>query len=438
MDECVEILENSPDAAPSDKTLIHLVKLAHLTEEVGFQFSIDDPGSSVSFSDPKVQYTLKAFEKQLVQWKRELPAESYSRKSSAPLQTLADRTAFMRQSEHILNIYMHETAMQLDASPTDEEPSGPTTASHINALTSCLTSIQQALDAICSVDIRTVVCLPTVALARTSYAAIALIKLYSLTSAPDSKIGQVIDPASLKVEYYLDKVINHYSVAGKLNGGRAPAKFSIVLGLLRSWFAKQKDQSPVLREALGGLSRPITCADENDGRDEPVGTSSLCRQQLIPQAKMTTPLHLLSEVAMGDPSRPNTALQSRAYPADSSDIPNIPAEESENWMQQSQYPPVPGLPAPSTTAHSQPRPYYQPYNQGYPEMPPGTAPSYPSNPVPSQAEMLMPTAANQTCFVPELGMQVGLYPENLFALGNMLDEGFFNLPFGGAEDGFYT
>lgn len=82
MDECLGILENSPDALPSDKTLIQLVKLTHLSEEVGIQFSADDPGPSVSFWDPKVQYTLKAFEKQLYQWRKDVSPEDYSRKSS--------------------------------------------------------------------------------------------------------------------------------------------------------------------------------------------------------------------------------------------------------------------------------------------------------------------------------------------------------------------
>lgn len=81
MDECLEILDNSPDALPSDKTVIQLVKLAHLTEEVGIQFWAEDPGSSVSFSDPKVQYSLKALEKQLVQWRKDVSPESYSGKS---------------------------------------------------------------------------------------------------------------------------------------------------------------------------------------------------------------------------------------------------------------------------------------------------------------------------------------------------------------------
>lgn len=79
MDESIEILENSPDALPSDKTLIDLARLTRLSEEIGFQFFTDDPGSNASFSDPKVQYTIKAFEKQLLQWRGNLSPESYSR-----------------------------------------------------------------------------------------------------------------------------------------------------------------------------------------------------------------------------------------------------------------------------------------------------------------------------------------------------------------------
>ncbi|RJE25366.1 Transcription factor, partial [Aspergillus sclerotialis] len=402
MDECIHILETSPDSLPSDKTLIHLVKLAHLTEDVGFQFSTDDTSSNISFSDTKVQYTLKAFEQQLAQWKKEIPPESYS--------------PVMRQSEHILNIFMHETALQLDAAQTNEEISGPTSAAHINALTSCLTSIQTALEAICSLDVKTIICLPTVALARTSYAAIALIKLYSLASAPDSKVGQVIDPASLKVEYYLEKVINHYKVAGEQDGGHAPSKFSVVLSLLLSWFLKRKDQNPGLREAFGG-TKPSTCMEDTGNRNE--------------RTKITTPLHLLSEVAMGNPSHQNT-VQSR-YP-ESTDLPISSTGESEPWRHHSQYPPVPGLSS-STTG---PQRYYQypqdtqPY-QDLPGQPYTTATPDPSQTQSTQSnnpDMLV-QGGNQTYFVPELGMQVGFYPENLFALGSMLDEGFFNLPFGG-------
>ena len=80
MDDCMEILENSPDALPSDKLLVQCIKLCHLMEDVGAEFLADYPCSVASLSDPKVQYTLKFFEKRLEQWKEEVPQNLYSRK----------------------------------------------------------------------------------------------------------------------------------------------------------------------------------------------------------------------------------------------------------------------------------------------------------------------------------------------------------------------
>lgn len=292
----------------------------------------------------------------------------------------------MRQSEHTTNIFMHETAMHVDAPNQPEEVS----AAHIGALTSCLTSVQEAIDAICSIDVKSLTSMPTVALARTSYAAVALVKLYSLASTADSKIGQVIDPASLRVEHHLDRVINHYKVAGEQIGGRTPAKFSTVLSLLRNWFVKRKDQNPALREAFGvprqeeQVCLPAVMV---------MGQYSQKQAQTQTQTQKNTPLHLLSEVAM-DPNR--------QYPR-----PETEAESWANYQSQSQ--------------PTESRPFY-PMQQH---------PQYPDMSTYDTTGMLQP----EPCFVPELGVQMGFYPENLFALGNMLDEGFFNLPFGYVGDG---
>lgn len=78
MDECVEILETSPDALPSDKALIHWVKLGHIMEEICFHFVGDDPDLNATCAEPKPQYTLKVFEKQLEQWRKETPTEHFS------------------------------------------------------------------------------------------------------------------------------------------------------------------------------------------------------------------------------------------------------------------------------------------------------------------------------------------------------------------------
>lgn len=84
MDECIDILERSPDALPSDAVLIHWVRLARLTEEISVQFASDDIASSASFADSKFQYTVKGFENQLERWKRDIPSEHRSRKPACP------------------------------------------------------------------------------------------------------------------------------------------------------------------------------------------------------------------------------------------------------------------------------------------------------------------------------------------------------------------
>jgi hypothetical protein len=73
-EECVETLETSPDALPSDKVLCQWVRIQHISEEVGLQFSMDDQSVSVSISDAKVQHALKGFERELEAWRKQAPS----------------------------------------------------------------------------------------------------------------------------------------------------------------------------------------------------------------------------------------------------------------------------------------------------------------------------------------------------------------------------
>ena len=82
MEECIEILQKSPEAEASDRNLIHWVRLTHIAEEVAFQFSMDDPSSHLTLNDTKVQYAMKGFEKQLDEWRRQIPPDDYSRNFS--------------------------------------------------------------------------------------------------------------------------------------------------------------------------------------------------------------------------------------------------------------------------------------------------------------------------------------------------------------------
>ncbi|KAL4742992.1 hypothetical protein BDV11DRAFT_179322 [Aspergillus similis] len=287
-DECVEILENSPDALPTDKKMVHWAKLGRILEEISSRFFSDDLGS-LSFTDPKSSFTVKAFEKQLDQWGREA-----SSKYESPV---------MIQAQAIINIYLHENALDTlgEHKPAEADITDPTAAARVTALSSTLLSIHEALDTVTTISPKQLISVPTFTLARTVFAFVALIKLHSVVTVPDSYIGQVIDPRALRVEFYMDKVIDHYAAAGSLAGGVAAGKFSTVMTMIRGTFKSLKDQD--------GSGAPLVVR-WNAARDaDQQAETSESQAQNAP-----TPLRLLSEVATGE-SKPNQSQQRNQQPS---------------------------------------------------------------------------------------------------------------------------
>lgn len=91
MAECLDVLESSPEAAPSDKYFCHLVRTHQLAEEIGFQFCMDDPTVAVNLSDYMTQHKVRGFERELEKHRQEVSRELMQRKSSSCF--LADRLA---------------------------------------------------------------------------------------------------------------------------------------------------------------------------------------------------------------------------------------------------------------------------------------------------------------------------------------------------------
>lgn len=69
MDECVEVLESSDAALPTDRLLCQQARLQHINEEIGQQFLMDDPAAAVTILDHRVPCAIKTFENQLRDWK---------------------------------------------------------------------------------------------------------------------------------------------------------------------------------------------------------------------------------------------------------------------------------------------------------------------------------------------------------------------------------
>ena len=362
----------------------------------------------------------------------------------------------MIHTEHVLNLFVHESAMSVNYNTTDNSPShenlqSSSMAAVIDALTTAIRCIHQSIDIICTIEIDRLISLPTTSLARTSYPVVSLIKIYSLFMTPDSRIGQILDVQSLKLDYYLDKVIAHYRSAAGRNGGRAAAKFGNIMVLLRNWFVKKRDQGDQGRELKEVFS------NKKEGSDRKPNTPS--QDTPTPSAKpptqmsqCMTPLHFLSEVAMGDPAhRANNSAATRQmsgqdYPSATqspgsanpmitpgssrygdpslSSLSGTKPSPQTSWSSGPSYPTT--LPGSDPTQIE--RGYYQPFaadvSQNYPDLQSSAAPTQPGYPDMSAAGMQL---APPMGMAPEIGMDPN-FGDPWFTLGNMMNEGLFTFP----------
>lgn len=341
----------------------------------------------------------------------------------------------MAHTYHVINVFVHESAMSIDCkhsilptSPGNGDLPTSAIAPLIDALTTCINSIHQSLDAILSVDAQRLICMPTVAVARTSYPVVSLIKIYSLLTDSETRIGQVIDMQSLKLEWYLERVIGHYRTAAALDGGRVPSKFGNIIMMLRNWFLKMKENGPALREVFGTEMRSDTPSDK------PTPQQTQMKQG-------ATPLDLLSEIATGNQSsraqlhgsltnQPPSGQGLLYSPSTmnhnlpKSSTPGVttygPAEVPTTWRTQSFTPPIAG----HTDPNMGNRAYYQPFtptDRGTPY----TAPSTMGG---TYTDISVSMPISQMSMENGLGMQETFDPNNLFALGTMMDEGLFTFP----------
>ncbi|KAI9821143.1 MAG: hypothetical protein M1827_003877 [Pycnora praestabilis] len=341
MAECVEVLETSVDAFESDNFLCQWIRVQHIAEEIGIQFSMDDPFAVVTISDPKVQYALKGFERQLEEWRLQIPK-------------VAD-TPTLRLCEHVITLYMHEIALHVDHNVEDFKPPFTEDAmkelgqqnqpellnsAHVGALAVCLTSIHRIFDGYLSFNVLTTRTLPIFHYVRVSYAMVVLIKMYFAATTPNSELGKVIRKEDMKVEHYLDSLVASFKASGGNEKARPASKFLMVFVMLKTWFSKDgkpgfRREAPSGRmgtlfdesmcqtlesfkkEASETSNNPLQIPRQGHGyphilskATDPSGSSDglniegeRTRFSRGYSAGAHTPLELLSQVAMGDSHR---------------------------------------------------------------------------------------------------------------------------------------
>ncbi|EHA57305.1 hypothetical protein MGG_09276 [Pyricularia oryzae 70-15] len=246
MAECLEVLQTSPDAAPTDAYFCHLVWTHKLSEEIGVEFAMDDPGAVVDITDRRTQHAIKSFERQHEKYRDAVPKD---------LMRPSLKLGF-----HVVSLYMHEIALRIeeDAGGGCVGEDAALTPAHVSSLSACLAAVDGIFDTFSSMTPEDVRCLPVFNFVRVAYATVLLIKMYFAASAPGSELGKVIDKEEIRVEEHLGRLLDKFRMAAAGNRSRPAAKFHIVIAMLRSWFQKQAGDSDAgdAQEAPTSTQRP--------------------------------------------------------------------------------------------------------------------------------------------------------------------------------------
>lgn len=299
MAESQELLETSPNAAPTDKYFCHLVWTHHLGEETGLQFSMDDPSTKVDITDSRTQYSLRVLERDFERHVASVPPE------------LMRPT--LRLGFDVLNLYMHE--MVLHTEPNTDQLRPPFDAealkdglatlesvspAHVNAISACLKSIEGIFETFLGMSIEAIRCLPVFNYVRVAYAVVVLMKMHFSTLNHKSELGAVIGRENMRVQHYLDALMEKFRLTAVDDKCRPASKFLVVLAMLRSWFMKQgkpdtktndkdKGQASTSGPQQPAMAGPVTSASTN---------TSQAQAPVFPMPPTAnTPLQLLSEIA---------------------------------------------------------------------------------------------------------------------------------------------
>ena len=364
-DECIEVLQNAEDAAPTDKWLCFLARAQHICEDIGLEFSMDDPASQVSITDQKTQHHLKAFERQLDEWERSATPDMLKR-------------PVMRHIKGIINLYMHEIAMHHNHNIDDFKPpfnatpiEGPpnpefVTQAHIDSLTTCMKSVHEVFEAFLSMDVQQLRALPTLFFVRNSYAAVALIKLYTAVSAKDSKFGAMISIDDLKVDYYLDRMIDRLARTAEGAMCKVAQKFSMIFHMLKGWHTRRADpngngSNPVSRQRtpLNVLRHPNTAN----------GNNILPHQQLHPNQAQPRQNSMSSWQGHGPGMPPQPHHRPDHGPLQHHSTPQQPRSGLQMLSDAAMNPSVPPQQLPSQQQQPQQQPWLPPLNTMAPQHP---------------------------------------------------------------------
>ncbi|OJJ31406.1 hypothetical protein ASPWEDRAFT_54594 [Aspergillus wentii DTO 134E9] len=218
MDECLEALETSTAAYPSDKVLCQHIRLQHITEEFALQLSLEDSSAPMPTRAIQTQVTHRAFKRQLADWRTNMQDGVWNVAMCTPYSNISP-----------------------DIDPVSEEQALHGIRNHGPVFSEFLETVDNIFRVFTSLDMSAIRAFPAMHLLRMIYTVIILVKLhFAAVKMGSEEAQQQLDRAS--VARRLDCIIQMFAGWGTL----WPAtKLTTAFFKIRAWFEKCEDgQAP--------------------------------------------------------------------------------------------------------------------------------------------------------------------------------------------------
>lgn len=230
-----QMLAYSEYGVYSDKLLYQFVRAERLCERIVMDMNLCDLEIVMDVSDPVTQLTMQTHRNNIIDWKAQIP----------PGLNLPTVTFW----EYVAILYLHETVLHTPSNKNSfsapylaerlsvtDFPTPFVTPEHITSIYALKTTCHQLLDLYAAFNLPALLALPSwLFAARVAYTEYILVKLYIATTGTGNTFGTYLDPESLLVEMYLDKMVGLGEMVKQADERCASARILQAAARMKEW-----------------------------------------------------------------------------------------------------------------------------------------------------------------------------------------------------------
>ena len=236
-----QILSYSEYGISSDKLVYQFVRAERLCETIVSRLHYCDFSTIMDVSDPFTKLNMAELQNLIIDWKVHISPEL-----QCPALTFWELLATMHLHELVLHT---PTNKQSFAAPYLVErlsitdfPAPIVVQEHIDSLYALKTNAHQLLDLFATLDVTTLMALPAfLFVSRVAYANYILVKIYISLTAQGNTFHGFLDPESLKIEEYLDKIIRIAEMVSEFDERCAAARVLFSAARMKAWYLNYKN-----------------------------------------------------------------------------------------------------------------------------------------------------------------------------------------------------